>query len=205
MADGNAPSPLDALTESQRRLIALGEQLWNDKSEKGRMFRETAKATYPAASIPEDQFEPILKPFRDEVTKLREELAEERKAKKDATDAAAQQQAERTLAQGLAAAVKRFNLTEEGQNLTIKRMQDTGNFTDPMAAAAWVVADNPPPKDPSGYLGPQAINLFGSAEESAEERIKLLHKDPMGKFLDAEFRDFVADPDQYVRDAGFAA
>lgn len=198
-------SPLDALSESQRRLLTLGEDLWNDRSERGRMFREAAKTKFPDAATPEDMVEPILKPFREEVDKLREELAAERKAKSEAQEAALKRQAEMTLEQGLEAAVRRFNLTDAGRELTLQRMQATGNFTDPMAAAAWVVADNPPPKDPAGFLGPQNIDLFGSSTEAADERIRLLHKDPMGKFLDAEFTDFIRDPEQYARDAGTAA
>lgn len=201
MADGSA----SVVTEADRRFAELGNALWNDTSERGRTFRAFAKEKYPDAVTIEDQFDPIVKPLREEAAALRAELAAEAQRRTDEAEARTRERAERTLQDGLEAARKRFNLTDAGMDLTIKRMQDTGNYSDPLAAAAAIVADNPPPKDPTGYLGPQNINLFGSANESAEDRIRLLHKDPMGGFLDAEFRDFISDPDAYVRNAGIAA
>jgi hypothetical protein len=193
------------LTEAEKRFIELGSSLWNDNTEKGKLFRSAAKEKFPDAVTIEDQFDPIVAPLREEAKALRDELAAERAFRVKEREDAEKLQAEQRLTQGLDGAAQHFRLTEAGRELMLKRMQETGNFTDPLAAAAWVVSANPPPKDPTRYLGPQAINLFGSAEKSAEERIALLHADPMGKFLDAEFTDFIRDPDQYIRDAGFAA
>ena len=199
------PADLPPLTETDRRFIELGTALWNDNTEKGKLFRQAAKERFPDAVTIEDQFDPIVGPLREEAKALREELKAEREKRdadrKEAEDA----RAERTLRERIDHAVSSNHLTEEGREMMLQRMKDTGNFTDPLAAAAYIIQANPPPKDPTGYLGPQALNLFGSAQESAEERIKLLHADPMGKFLDAEFTDFIRDPDQYIRDAGFAA
>jgi hypothetical protein len=199
-----APQPR-VVSEAEQRLIDLGNELWNDNSDRGKAFRAAAKAKYPEAITIEDRFEPIVAPLRAEAQALRDELAAERTRREEEAAANAKAAAERTLSDGVEAAVRHFNLTDEGRRLTLERMDATKNYTDPLGAAAFVVAANPPPKDPTGYLGPQAINLYGSADESAEERVKLLHKDPMGKFLDAEFRDFLTDPDQYIRDAGLAA
>ena len=199
------PADLPPLTETDRRFIELGTALWNDNTEKGKLFRQAAKERYPDAVTIEDQFDPIVGPLREEAKALREELKAEREKRDTERKEAEDARAERTLRERIDHAVSSNHLTEEGREMMLQRMKDTGNFTDPLAAAAYIIQANPPPKDPTGYLGPQALNLFGSAQESAEERIKLLHADPMGKFLDAEFTDFIRDPDQYIRDAGFAA
>ena len=199
------PADLPPLTETDRRFIELGTALWNDNTEKGKLFRQAAKERYPDAVTIEDQFDPIVGPLREEAKALREELKAEREKRDTERKEAEDALAERTLRERIDHAVSSNHLTEEGREMMLQRMKDTGNFTDPLAAAAYIIQANPPPKDPTGYLGPQALNLFGSAQESAEERIKLLHADPMGKFLDAEFTDFIRDPDQYIRDAGFAA
>lgn len=204
MTDPVAPEAR-VLTEAEKRFIELGSSLWNDNTEKGKLFRSAAKEKFPDAVTIEDQFDPIVAPLRAEAQALRDELKLERDTRAKEREDADKLRAEQALTQGLDGAATHFRLTEAGRELMLKRMQETGNFTDPLAAAAWVVSANPPPKDPTGYLGPQAINMFGSAIESAEARIALLHKDPMGKFLDAEFTDFIRDPDQYIRDAGFAA
>ena len=199
------PADLPPLTETDRRFIELGTALWNDNTEKGKLFRQAAKERYPDAVTIEDQFDPIVGPLREEAKALRDELKAEREKRDTERKEAEDALAERTLRERIDHAVSSNHLTEEGREMMLQRMKDTGNFTDPLAAAAYIIQANPPPKDPTGYLGPQALNLFGSAQESAEERIKLLHADPMGKFLDAEFTDFIRDPDQYIRDAGFAA
>ena len=199
------PADLPPLTETDRRFIELGTALWNDNTEKGKLFRQAAKERYPDAVTIEDQFDPIVGPLREEAKALREELKAEREKRDTERKEAEDARAERTLRERIDHAVSSNHLTEEGREMMLQRMKDTGNFTNPLAAAAYIIQANPPPKDPTGYLGPQALNLFGSAQESAEERIKLLHADPMGKFLDAEFTDFIRDPDQYIRDAGFAA
>lgn len=202
MPDSVPPQPL---SETERRFIELGVTLWNDNSEKGKLFRAAAKEKFPDAVTIEDQFDPIVSPLREEAKALREELKAERERRAEDQKKAEERAAELDLKGKIDQAVSSNHLTEEGKELMLQRMRETGNFTDPMAAAAYIIQANPPPKDPTGYLGPQALDLFGSAKESADERIKLLHKDPMGQFLDAEFTDFIRDPDQYIRDAGFAA
>jgi hypothetical protein len=208
MADPPSPLPVvDApkLSETERRFVELGQTLWNDNTDKGKLFRQAAKEKFPDAVTIEDQLDPIVAPLRDEARALRDELKAERERREEDAKKAEEDRATLTLQQRVEHAVSSNHLTDEGRELMLQRMRDTGNFSDPLAAAAYIIQTNPPPKDPTGYLGPQAINLFGSAVESAEERIKLLHADPMGKFLDAEFTDFIRDPDQYIRDAGFAA
>lgn len=200
-----ADSQPRVLTVAEQRLIDLGNALWTDNTEAGKAYRAAAKAKYPEVRTVEDDLEPIVQPFRTQVEQLVTELSAERAQRAKEAEERATEAAERAMQNSVDAAVNQFHLTDAGRDLMLQRMKDTGNFSDPLAAAAYIVQANPPPKDPSGYLGPQNINLYGSSEESAEERVKLLHRDPSGKFLDAEFTDFLRDPDQYVRDAGLAA
>ena len=192
-----------AMTEDQLRALEIFNEVFNDtQSEAGKALRAKAKEKNPNLRLPEDAVEPMVAPFREENAALKARLdaleaerAEERKAAEDA-------KARGDLESALAGARQRYNLTDEGFDKMVARMKESGNYADADAAAAWVAQQTPPPQAPGPYLGPQNINLFGSAEK--DERFALLHSDPMGKFLDAEFREFTSDPDAYVRSAGFA-
>jgi len=194
------------LTTAEERLLDLGNTLWNDKTPAGLAFREAARAKFPDAVTPESQIEPALAPALEAINAMRAEMAAEREAAAREREEQSQRDAERTLAQRVEDAAREFRLTDVGKELTLKRMQETGNFTDPHAAAAYIVTSNPPPRDITGLLGPQnKVNLFGQNQEATDDRMRKLLSDPMGGFLDAEFTDFLTDPDQYVRDAGIAA
>lgn len=198
MAD-DAPIPM---TENDRRSIEVFNELWNSNTDAGRALRAKAKEKYPDARLPEDIAEPAVAPLREANAALQKRLdamEEERAAEKKAREEAA---AQTNLETALANARQRFNLTDEGFDKMCERMKATGNYTDAEAAAAWVAQQTPPPAPPGPYLGPQNINLYGSSEPNPQ--FELLHKDPSGRFLDEEFRQFIADPDKYVRDAGFA-
>lgn len=184
--------------------VLLGKLLRDGKM--GADVRKLAKETFPDAGFefPEDRFDAQLAPLRDELAATRTALEEERAAlaadRKEREEATQLQ----TMQQKLDFAVAKYSLTADGAQKMVDRMQETGNSSDFEAAAAWVAGNLPKAaQTSSAYLGPQNIDLFGSSEKN--EKFELLHRDPMGKFLDAEMREFVADPDAYVRSAGFAA
>lgn len=184
--------------------VLLGKLLRDGKM--GADVRKLAKETFPDAGFefPEDRFDAQLQPLRDDLKATRDALEEERKQFADdrkARDEAAELQ---TMQQKLDSAIAKYSLTADGAQKAVERMKETGNTSDFEAAAAWVAGNLPKAvQTSSAYLGPQAIDLFGSKTEN--ENFKLLHKDPMGAFLDNEMREFVNDPDAYVRSAGFAA
>lgn len=186
---------------AEDRVREAFNKLWADK-DLGPAVRGKIKELYPDVQLPEEQFEPSVAPLRAELEALRAEakaMKEEREADKIVAD---QAKAQANLDQMLSNARQRYNLTDEGFDKMVERMKAQNNYTDADAAAAWVAQQAPKPVTPGPYLGPQNINLFGSSEK--DESFALLHNDPGGKFLDHEFREFMSDPDKYVRDAGFA-
>jgi len=205
MPEPAAPQPV-VLTEGQKRLLDLGNTLWNEQTPAGIAFREAARAKYPEVQTPESQLEPVVAPLKAQFDELMKKLSDRDDAERKRDEEREQREAERTLAQRTSDARNEFRLTDQGYEMMVKRMQDTGNYTDPHAAAAYIVSANPPPRDITGLLGPQnKVNLFGQGQDASDERMKKLLSDPMGAFLDAEFTDFLVDPDQYIRDAGIAA
>jgi hypothetical protein len=196
-----APAGTPPKSAEENRLKALVDSLWSD-SKLGSQVRAKAKEMFPDITTPEDTVEPAIAPLRAEAEALRNDLKamrEERAAEKAAAEEAKQQ---RDLQSSLESAAAQFHLNESGFDKMVARMKETGNYSDAAAAAAYVVSQTPVAPQPGPYLGPQNINLFGTAEK--DERFSLLHKDAGGRFLDAEFTDFMTDPDKYVRDAGFA-
>jgi hypothetical protein len=197
-----AEDPKPAAPAAKSRLEQLADKLWNDKGPAGAAYRAAAKAEFPDVILPEEAAEPLVAPLKAELDGMREKfdamVAEREEEKKAAAEAAIQTNLETAVANARA----KFNLTEDGFDKMVARMKETGNFTDAESAAAWVAMQTPKPAAPGPYLGPQNINLWGSNER--DEAFALLHKDPTGAFLDNEFREFLKDPDQYVREAGFA-
>jgi hypothetical protein len=190
------------LNEGQKRALEVFNELWNDSSEAGRLLRAKAKEKYPETKLPEEAAEPLVAPLRAELEAMRAEREAERAERKAEKEEADQAKAQANLDSMLTNARNRYNLTDDGFDKMVARMKEQNNYTDADAAAAWVAQQAPKPTAPGPYLGPQDINLFGSSEKN--EAFELLHRDPMGKFLDNEFREFTADPDKYVREAGFA-
>lgn len=199
MADGSASVDLP---EGVKRASALMERLLKD-SKLGPDVRKLAKEAYPDVEFPEDRFDAQLAPVRELLETTQKELREEREARAAEAAKAAERAQENDMRAKLDAAVQKYSLTADGAQKMVDRMKESGNVSDFEAAAAWVAGQQPRAAEPGPYLGPQNINLFGTAEK--DERFAMLHQDPMGKFLDAEFREFSADPDAYVRSAGFAA
>lgn len=197
-------SDASEIPASYVRANTLIEDLLADPELGGRV-RARAKEKFPDAGFKfvEDRIDP-------QVARLEASLKQQAD-RSDALEAAmtARTEADDTAKRGadfqaqLASAKSKYRLTEDGFNMAVERMRDTKSY-DADAAAAWAAMQNPVVKEPSKlYLGPQNTNFFGEAEY--DEKMALLHKDPSGRFIDNELTSFLNDPDQYVRDAGFAA
>ena len=181
---------------AKSRLELLSDNLWADKSDLGRLVRARAKELFPDIVTPDEQAETAVAPLKGEVEDLKKQLtgALDRLAAREKAEA--DLKAEVDLGVKLTEARKAFGLTDAGYDTMIKRMQETGNVTDAMAAAAWVVSQMPKPEPSSSPSWmPEAMNLFGSNKR--EEQWEALHKDPR-KYLDDQLREFVKDPDRYV-------
>jgi hypothetical protein len=181
---------------AKSRLELLSDNLWADKSDLGRLVRARAKELFPDIVTPDEQAETAVAPLKGEVEDLKKQLtgALDRLAAREKAEA--DLKAEVDLGVKLTEARKAFGLTDAGYDKMIKRMQETGNVTDAMAAAAWVVSQMPKPEPSSSPSWmPEAMNLFGSNKR--EEQWEALHKDPR-KYLDDQLREFVKDPDRYV-------
>lgn len=188
-------------TPNQIRAEQLVEALWRD-SELGAKVRTAAKAKFgDHIRIPEDDVEPLLATERAERAKLQkqyEELAAWR-AEREAKEAEAA--TFEKLRGGVDKAVREYSLTDEGRAKMLDRMKETGNLSDPDAAAAWVVSKTPPAPVVGPSWAPQNLdlknNIFGTRDD---ERLKALHRDP-GKYLDAELVLWQRDPEGYAKEA----
>jgi len=199
MADAPTPAPVD---EGTVRLSKLHDALWSDK-DFGAAYRAKAKEMFPDITTPEDQLGPLVAPLRGEIDKLKEELSTERDALAKERQERDEERQATSMRAALDAARTRFNLTDAGLDQMVARMKETGNYTDPEAAAAWVVQQTPPtPVSKAGYL-PKRLDLFGSHSARDDEDFKMLHRDPLG-YQDAQLERFAQDPDGYVRET-FAA
>jgi Skp family chaperone for outer membrane proteins len=192
MAEVTTPAAVDV----DARTKALFESLWNDK-ELGAKVRAKAKAMYPDVTLPEDSFEPIINPMREQLDAMRAELEADRKALADekAETAAARQKA--SLEDAINGARTKYSLTDEGFDKMVARMKETANYTDADAAAAWVAQQTPPVTAKRADWLPRKANFLGSAELNENEDFKLLHTNP-DRYLDSQLERFVNDPDAYV-------
>lgn len=193
----------DALTPEQiasKRAQDLVDSLWNDKTV-GASVRAKAKELYPDVVIPEDTFDPIMAPMRDQMNALKADLdkeREERAAEKKEREEASQRVSMESM---LDAARNRFNLTDDGFDKMVTRMKETGNYQDAEAAAAWVAQQQPAPQvnNKADFL-PKRLDFFAnSGDDEGAEDFKLLHRDPIA-YMDKSLNDFVADPEKYIRE-----
>ena len=161
----------------------------------GPEFRKLAKTLLPDIEIPEDRVAPLLEPMRTEASALKDELAALKKSMKDREDKEQERSAEDRMKKALDDARSKFHLTEEGFKLMTDRMVETKNYSDAEAAAAWVAAQNPPPKAPTSTFGSTGINWAGDAQT---EFFKGIHDDPL-KWQDRVFDDFMRDPNAFER------
>ncbi len=174
----------------------LIDALWND-GEVGKKIQAAAKAKWNDVKTTEDMISPIVEPhlvklraMEEKYERILEERLEEKRANED-------ERVKVKLEEQLEKARRDYNLTEEGFNQMIDRMKSTGNYSDALAAAAYVASKAPPAKVAGPTWAPQDLDLFGS--KNRNDALVELHRDPMG-YMDSQLTEFVADPDKYVRD-----
>jgi hypothetical protein len=178
------------------RLKVLAEALWNDR-ELGPKVQAKAKEMFPDAKTNADVVDPWLNPLREQNEKLAKDLEALRAERAEEKKAASEASMKRSLEESLDNARKAYNLTDEGFDKMVARMKETGNYTDPDAAAAWVASKNPPAPVNTPTFGPQALNFWGA--EKRDESLAELHRDPQ-RYMDDQLAQFVRDPDRYVKE-----
>lgn len=188
----------DPQAQTVTRAQQLVDKLWQRKDATGVEFRKAAKELFPDISTPDEQVEIAAAPIKAEVEDLKNQLksALDRISAKEKADD--DLRVENDLAVKIASAAREFGLTDSGRDKMMQRMKDTGNVSDPQAAAAYVVSQMPKP-EPSNTPSwlPQKADLFGVAER--DEKWAALHRDPI-KYFDDELRECFRDPDKYVSD-----
>jgi hypothetical protein len=186
--------------QRSRDLIA---RAWSDPNLRPGL-KAHVKAVMPDYRLPDDDFEVLTAPIRQQNEALAKQVGDlvETLKKRD-EDAAKRDQEHRDAqyAERFEAACQRFNLTDEGRQKVIDRMKETGAYGDPLAAAAYIVSQEPPAAPTGALWGNNTLNFAASAEKSDTERYKLLHSglDGPGKYLEAEIRDaFGPNSKEYV-------
>lgn len=196
------PEPTAAELELQRSRDLIA-RAWSDPNLRPGL-RKHLKETMPDFRVPDDDFEVLTAPIRQQNEALAKQVGDlVDTLKKRDEDAAKRDQESRDAlyANKFEAACQRFNLTDEGRQKVIDRMKETGAYGDPLAAAAYIVSQEPPAAPNGALWGNNTLNFAGSAEKSDLERYKLLHSglDGPGKYLEAEIRDaFGPNSKEYV-------
>lgn len=172
---------------------ALSFQQMFDKIGKGKnrtKLLELVKEDYPDIVIPEID---AAKPIHDEIAKLREELATERKArteeKETAEKEAAERKANRTIADSRRA-LREDGWDDEGIEKIETYMRETSN-PDYKSAAAYIRSQLPPEKPLSSTYAGQRFDWFTPPTDGADNH-NLLMKNPRA-FQDAEIGKFLAE------------
>ena len=187
----DAPAP--RLSQHEERAIKLFDQLYNDP-ELGATLRKKAKEVFPDIRVPEDSLAPLVAPLQrqlDAMAAQNQALIDKLKKQEDEAQERATFQ---SLEQRVNGAVSKFSLTDEGRAKMLDRMKETGNYTDPEGAAAFIAMSTPKPAQLPSWA-PQSMNLFGSKEY--DENLALLHRNPAA-YEDAQLIEFAKDPDKYV-------
>jgi hypothetical protein len=158
--------------------------------------RAKTKELFPDSTFAEDHMDPVLAPLQDQMSKLQADNEALLKRITDDEAARSEERQRTTLETQLFAARDKFYLTADGFDKMVDRMKETGNYSDPEAAAAWVAQTTPKPKAPGPSWAPSKINFLGDA---GKEALEFLHNDPEG-YQDAQLAEFAEDPDKYVRE-----
>lgn len=186
-----------ALTADQQRELQQSRDLlaavWGDPSLRAGV-RKHLKDKFPDRRLPDDDFEAISAPLRADIDNLKKQNQELLDTLKKRDEDASKRETERRdldYAASLKKAREQFALTDEGFDKMVAHMKATGNYTDPMGAAAFIVSQTPPALPPGPLYGSGYVNFAGSAEVSDNKRYKLLHsgQDGPAKYLEAEIRD----------------
>lgn len=194
------PSAQDIELQRSRDLIA---KAWGDPNLRPGL-RKHLKDLFPERHVPDDDFDALAEPLRKQNEALAKQvgdLVDTLKKRDDDQAKREQEQRDSAYAERFEAACKRFNLTDEGRQKVVDRMKETGAYGDPVAAAAYIVSQEPPMMAPGPLYGSSTLNFAGAGEKSEQERYKLLHSglDGPGKYLEAEIRDaFGANAKDYV-------
>lgn len=194
------PQPHEVELQRSRDLIA---KAWGDPNLRPGL-RKHLKELFPDRHVPDDDFDVIAEPLRrqnEELAKQVGSLVETLKARDEEAKKRDQEQRDSAYAERFEAACKRFNLTDEGRQKVIDRMKETGAYGDPLAAAAYIVSQEPPVAPSGALFGSNQLNFAGIGETSDLERYKLLHSgvDGPAKYLEAEIRDaFGPNSKEYV-------
>ena len=181
-------------TQAQIRAQELLEQLWLD-GDIGEKIRKAAKAKFPDAKILDDTVAPFVAPLKAENAALKERLDKMEADRAAEREAAEKHSAQTNLESALARARQDYNLTDEGFDKMVAHMKETGNYSDPRGAAAFIVSQNPPPPPPGPLYGPGDLNFAGSS--TVNEDYRLLHQNPE-KYFDSEVRKMLTNPRDYV-------
>ena len=187
------------ITPEHERALALVNSLWND-GELGMKLQRKAKEAFPDIRTTDEAYAPVRAEFETRMAAQAKELDEmraERAAEKKAREERDAEKQKKSFEAAINDARNSYNLTDEGFDKMVARMKETGNYTDPESAAAWVASKTPPKPVSGPSFGPQDLNLFGSAK--ADEKMAALHRDPQ-RYMDMELTEFVNDPDRYVRE-----
>jgi hypothetical protein len=152
------------------------------------------KAKFPDRHLVDDDFEAVSAPLKAQIDAQNAKIDELLGTIKQRDEDAAKRDAERRdvdYEANLKAARQKFALTDEGFEQMVARMKATGNYTDPDAAAAYIVSQAPPAIPTGPMYGSGYVNFANSAEVSDDARYKLLHsgQDGPAKYLEAEIRD----------------
>ena len=187
------------VTPEHERALALVNSLWND-GELGMKLQRKAKEAFPDIRTTDEAYAPVRAEFAAQMAAQAKELEEmraERAAEKKAREERDAEKQKKSFEAAINDARNSYNLTDEGFDKMVARMKETGNYTDPESAAAWVASKTPPKPVSGPSFGPQDLNLFGSAK--ADEKMAALHRDPQ-RYMDTELTEFMNDPDRYVRE-----
>ena len=175
--------------QRSRELLAAA---WGDPALRAGL-KKHVKEKFPDRHLPDDDFDVIAAPLKEENAKLSkklDELLESMKKRDDAEAARVEERANLDFASKMEAARRAYNLTDEGFAAMQKRMVDEKSY-DAMAAAAYIVSQTPPAPPPGALYGSNSMTFAGHGEPSDDARYKLLHSgiDGPAKYLEAEIRD----------------
>jgi len=188
MADAaELQAQLEASRADAERYKNLVSKAWDDP-DIGSVIRKKAKELYPELRLPEDNLAPALAPLKKANDALAEELKalrEERAAEKKEREEQQKARDDASWMQKFDEAASQFSLTEDGKKAMRERMAETKNYTDPYAAAAFIVSQTPPVLPSGPMYGATDLNFVGSS--TVDPNYQLLHQSPE-KYLDAEIR-----------------
>lgn len=176
-----------------QRSRELLEAAWKDPALRSGL-RKHIKEKFPDRHLVDDDFDAVSAPLRadiDDLKKQNQELLDTIKKRDEEREKRLTERRDAEYITNLEAARKRFALSDEGFEKMKAHMLATGNYTDAMGAAAYILSQEPPVIAPGPLYGSGYVNFANSSEVSDDARYKLLHsgQDGPAKYLEAEIRD----------------